>query len=326
MNFSPWPVAVLLLALSAAACQKNAEEPAPSTFITIGTGGVTGVYYPVGGALAKLINEHGQGLELRASAEATGGSVFNVNAVLNGDIDFGIAQADRQYQAYNGLAEWADTGPRSDLRAVCTLYTEMVTLVAAEDAGIASVSDLKGKRVNIGNPGSGTRINALDALRAAGIDPETDIEAQGITSAESSKMLQDDRIDAYFFTAGHPAGAFMEATAGRRTVRFLPLTGVESLAEEAPYYSRAFIPIALYPSAKNDADVETLGVKTTLITSGATPEGLVYTVTKVLFENLDAFRAQHPSLERLVAEEMVQGNFVPLHPGAEKYYKEAGLL
>lgn len=297
-------------------------------FVTIGTGSQTGVYYPVGSAMATLINERTQELGLKASVETTGGSVFNINAVLAGDMDFGIAQADREYQALNGKAEWEETGPQPNLRAVCSLYTEMVNIVAADDAGIRTVADLKGKVVSIGNPGSGQRMNAIDVLTAAGLNWETDIRAEEVRAADSAKLLQDGRIDAFFFTVGHPAGTFMEASAGRRKVRFVPITGMDKLIEAQPFYRNVKIPLHLYEAVANDEPdgVPTIGVTTMLVTSAQEDENTVYEFTKTLFEHLDTLRAQHPALSGLDAKEMVSGNSAPLHPGAERYFKEAGLL
>jgi TRAP transporter TAXI family solute receptor len=299
-------------------------EVAKRHYVTIGTGGVTGVYYPAGGALAKLVNRKKDIYGLDVSVQATAGSVFNINAVLAGDMEFGIAQSDRQHQAYHGLAEWQPTGAREDLRAVCSLHPEIVTLVAADDAGIRTLSDLKGKRVNIGNPGSGQRGNALDVLRAAGIDE--DIIAEGLKAAESAQMLQDGRIDAFFYTVGHPASAIMEAVAGqRRDVRIVPITGMDKLLAEAPYYSTATIPIKLYPKARNDADVPSIGVMTTIVTGANVPDDVVYALTKELFASLAEFRTMHPAFESLTAEGMLKGMSAPIHPGAMRYYTEAAL-
>ena len=192
------------------------EAQAKTRFVTIGTGGITGVYYPTGGAISRMINQKRKEYGIRCTVEATGGSVFNVNAVMSGDLDFGIVQSDRQYQAWNGMAEWKDKGPRKDLRAVFSIHPESVTLVAAEDSGIRSIQDLKGKRVNIGNPGSGQRQNSIDALTAAGIDYEKDLYVEQVKAAEAPGLLQDGRIDAFFYTVGHPSGAIKEATAGKR--------------------------------------------------------------------------------------------------------------
>lgn len=305
-----------------------ASGPALSqtTFITIGTGGVTGVYYPTGGAICKIVNQKRKEYKIRCTVESTGGSVFNINAVLSGDLDFGIAQSDRQYQAWEGLAEWKDKGPQKNLRSVFSIHPESVTLIAAEDSGIKTVEDLKGKRVNIGNPGSGQRQNAIDALEAYGIDWQKDIHAENVKADAAPSLLQDGRIDAFFYTVGHPNGNIKEATAGRRKVRFVPITKIGALLKKSPFYARSVIPIADYPGAGNKEDVPTFGVKATLVTSLAVPENVVYAVTKEVFENFDDFKSLHPAYSTLTVQSMLEGLTAPFHPGALKYYKEAGLI
>jgi TRAP transporter TAXI family solute receptor len=303
----------------------EAPAKAKTTFITIGTGGITGVYYPTGGAIAKIVNKKKDVYGIRCTVESTGGSVFNVNAIMAGDLQFGVVQSDRQFQAINGLAEWKDKGKQEDLRAVFSIHPESITLVAAVDAGINDIADLKGKRVNIGNPGSGQRQNSIDALEAVGIDYKTDMNAEGIKASESASLLQDGRIDAFFYTVGHPSGSIKEATAGARKVRFASITGIESLLEKYPYYAKAYIPVKLYPGAENTENVDTFGVKATFVTSAKVPEDVVYAVTKEVFDNFDDFKKLHPAYAVLTKEGMLEGLSAPLHPGALKYYKEAGL-
>jgi hypothetical protein len=245
---------------------------------------------------------------------------------MAGDLQFGVVQSDRQYQAINGLAEWADKGPQEDLRAVFSIHPESITLVAAVDAGINSINDLKGKRVNIGNPGSGQRQNSIDALEAVGINYESDLIAEGIKAAEAPGLLQDGRIDAFFYTVGHPSGAIKEATAGARKVRFAEIKGVEALLEKYPYYAKAKIPVNLYPGAENTEDVETFGVKATFVTSAKVPDNVVYAITKEVFDNFEDFKKLHPAYAVLTKENMLEGLSAPIHPGAMKYYKEAGLM
>jgi len=311
------------IALFAGATSTTAQ--AKTTFVTIGTGGITGVYYPTGGAIAKMLNKKRKTYHIRATVESTGGSVFNINAVLSGDLDFGICQSDRQYQAWNGLAEWKDKGPQKNLRAVFTIHPESVTLVAADDAGIKTIQDLRGKRVNIGNPGSGQRQNSIDALTNAGIDYKKDIRAESAKAAEAPGLLQDGRIDAFFYTVGHPSGAIKEATAGRRKVHFVPITGLDKLLAKYPYYAKAYIPIKFYPTATNKENVPTFGVKATLVTSAKTPDKIVYAITKEVFDNFEAFKKLHPAYSVLTKKNMLEGMSAPMHPGALKYFKEVGL-
>ncbi len=297
-----------------------------TTFVTIGTGGITGVYYPTGGAIAKMVNKKRKEYGIRATVESTGGSVFNVNAVMAGDLEFGVVQSDRQYQAVNGLAEWEDKGKQADLRAVFTIHPESITLVAADDAGINTIQDLKGKRVNIGNPGSGQRQNSIDALEAAGLNWETDIKAEGVKAAEAPGLLQDGRIDAFFYTVGHPNGNIKEATSGKRKVHMVPITGVDSLLAKYPYYAKAVVPMQFYSGASNEGDVETFGVKATFVTSSKVPDEVVYAITKEVFDNFEAFKKLHPAYGVLTKKNMLEGMSAPIHPGALKYFKEAGLM
>ena len=299
---------------------------AKTTFITIGTGGITGVYYPTGGAIAKIVNAKKDKYNIRATVESTGASVFNINAIMSGDLEFGIAQADRQYQAYNGLSEW-EGKPQKDLRAVFALAPEAVTFVAAEDAGIKTLADAKGKVINLGNPGSGNRQNAIDVLQAAGINIEKDLKGEGIKAADAPRMVQDGRIDGFFYTVGHPNGNIKEATAGKRKCRIVSIPDIAPLTKAVPYYSLTHIDMSQYPEATNkDEDVTTVGMLATLVTSAKVPDDVVYAVTKEIFENLDEFKKLHPALAGLTREGMLEGLTAPLHPGAEKYYKEAGLI
>ncbi|HDZ89782.1 MAG: TAXI family TRAP transporter solute-binding subunit [Deltaproteobacteria bacterium] len=318
-------LAVCLGVLLAAGMEPTAVQ-AKTRYVTIGTGGITGVYYPTGGAISKIINKKRKEYGIRCTVESTGGSVFNVNAVMSGDLEFGIVQSDRQYQAWKGLAEWKEKGPQKELRAVFSIHPESVTLVAAEDAGIKTIEDLRGKRVNIGNPGSGQRQNSIDALEAAGIDYRKDIIAEQVKAAEAPGLLQDGRIDAFFYTVGHPSGAIKEATAGRRKVRIVPLTTIDALLAKYPYYAPATIPIKFYPGAVNTQDVPTFGVKATFVTSAKVPDDVLYAITKEVFENFDRFKRLHPAYEVLTKKGMLQGLSAPIHPGAMRYYREAGLM
>ncbi len=299
---------------------------AKSTFITIGTGGVTGVYYPTGGAIAKMINRTKKAHNIRAVVESTAGSVFNIDAIVAGRMEFGFVQSDRQFQAINGLAEWKDRGPQTTLRAVFSIHPEAVTLIAAADSGIRHIQDLKGKHVNIGNPGSGQRQNAIDALNAAGLDYEKDLSTESFRAIDAPGMLQDKQIDAFFYTVGHPSGAIKESTSGARKVFIADITHVDALLKNFPYYSKTIIPIKLYPGAANKKDIQTIGVKATLMTSANVPDEVVYSLTKAVFENFDDFKKLHPAYSNLTKVSMLTGLSASIHPGAIRYFKEAGLL
>ena len=295
-------------------------------FISVGTGGVTGVYYPVGGAICRLMNQTRREHGIRCSVESTGGSVFNVNAIKGGDLEFGVVQSDVQYNAYNGEANFADTGKHEDLRAVFSLHPEPLTVVARKDASVAVFDDLKGKRVNIGNPGSGQRA-LMDLLIAAKGWTNADFAlAAELAPAEQSSQLCDNNIDAFAYTVGHPAGAIEEATTTCDSV-IVPVEGeaVDKLVADHPYYFKATIPGGMYRGT--DSDVNTFGVGATFVTSAKVSDEAVYTVVKAIFDNFDDFKKLHPALANLQPESMVnQGNSAPLHPGAEKYYKEKGWL
>ncbi len=298
------------------------------TFVTIGTGGVTGVYYPTGGAISRIVNKKSKKYHLKVTVESTPGSVYNINAVLKGDLEFGIAQSDRQYQAWYGLAEWKDKGPQKDLRSVFSIHPESITLVARADAGINSPADLKGKRVNLGNPGSGQLQNSRDILKAFGLDEHKDIVAEYAKAVEAPGLLQDERIDAFFYTVGHPNGNIKEATSGRIKVKIVPITGkpVEWLLKKYPYYAKSIIPHKFYPNAANTKDIPTIGVKATFITSRKVSPKIVYAITKEVFENFEEFKKLHPAYAVLTKENMLQGLTAPIHRGALKYYRESGLI
>jgi TRAP transporter TAXI family solute receptor len=297
-------------------------------FVSIGTGAVTGIYYPTGGAICRMINKKMETYRIKATVEATAGSVYNVNAVLSGDLEFGVVQSDRQYQAYHGLSEWTGAGPQKDLRAVFSIHPESVTLIASVDCGATRIFDLKGKRVNVGNPGSGPLQNARDALMAFGLDEEKDIVAEYVKAVEAPGLLQDERIDAFFYTVGHPNGNIKEATSGRVRVRFIPLMGppVDELVKKHPYYTKAAVPCKFYPSAENKEDVPTFGVCGTLVTAAWVDEEIVYAITKEIFENFEKFKSLHPAYASLTKEGMLSGLSAPFHKGALRYYKECNLI
>ncbi len=299
---------------------------AGDTFVTIGTGGITGVYYPTGGAIAKIVNAKKSVYHVRASVESTGGSKFNINAIDARDLDFGIAQADTQYLAYNGKGPWKGKAVKK-LRAVFALAPEAVTFIAADDTGIKSLKDVKGKVINLGDPGSGNRVNALDVFSTTKLVPGKDFKDEKLKPADAPRVLQDGRIDGFFYTVGHPNGNIKEATSGKRKVRIVPITGLDKLLKNAPYYAMTTIPMDQYPGAVNSGEkVETLGMLATLVTSSDTPEDVVYAITKEVFENLDSFKKLHPALGGLTARGMLEGLTAPIHKGALKYYKEAGLI
>jgi len=307
----------------------TAELQAETRFLTIGSGDVTGIYFPTGLIIAKMINDKRDELGIRASVESTPGSVFNVNAILAGYLEFGLVQSDKQYQAVKGLAEWSKKGPQENLRAVFSIHHESVCLVAAADAGIKTIHDLKGKRVNLGHPGAAMYMNAVDTLKSIGLNPNSDILPQKSKAADAPRLLQDNRIDAFFCTVGHPNEMLKEAVSGSRKVRFIPIAGpdIDKLISEKKYYQKTTIPVSeFYAASEEPGNVETFGVVATLCTSANMPDDVIYLITKTLFDNFDYFKTQHPAYANLTKEDMLKGLSAPLHPGALQYFKETGLM
>jgi len=301
-------------------------QAADQRFVTIGTGGVTGVYYPTGGAICRLVNKSRKEHGIRCSVESTGGSVYNLNAIRNGELDMGVAQSDWQHHAYKGTSKFQDAGANSKLRAVFSVHPEPFTVVARADAGIKTFDDLKGKRVNIGNPGSGQRGTMEVVMGAKGWTTDAFKLTSELKSAEQSKALCDNKIDAMVFTVGHPSGSIKEATTTCDTV-LVNVNGptIEKLVAERDYYRTATIPGGMYRG--NDDDTQTFGVGATFVTSADVPNDVIYNVVKAVFENFDTFRKLHPAFNNLDKQQMIKdGLSAPLHDGAAKYYKEAGLM
>ena len=303
-----------------------APVQAETTFVTIGTGGVTGVYYPTGGAIARLVNKGRKSHGIRCSVESTGGSVYNLNAIAAGELDMGVAQSDWQYHAYNGTSKFADKGPNKELRAVFSVHPEPFTVVARKDSGVTDFMQLKGKRVNIGNPGSGQRGTMEVLMGALGWTKDDFKLASELKAAEQSSALCDNKIDAMVYTVGHPNGSIKEATTSCDAV-IVSVTGkaVEKLVGDNDYYRMATIPGGMYRGT--DADTMTFGVGATFVSSTKVPEKVIYEIVKAVFENFDDLKKLHPAFGVLKKEEMIKdGLSAPLHDGAKKYYKEAGLM
>ena len=301
-------------------------QAAEQTFVTIGTGGVTGVYYPTGGAICRLVNKTRKEHGIRCSVESTGGSVYNLNMIAAGELDMGVAQSDWQYHAYNGTSKFKEKGPNKDLRAVFSVHPEPFTVVARAGSGIKDFKELKGKRVNIGNPGSGQRGTMEVVMGAVGWTKDDFKLASELKSAEQSKALCDNKIDAMIFTVGHPSGSIKEASTSCDSV-LVNVTGseIDKLVADNAYYRMATIPGGMYRGT--DSDTNTFGVGATFVTSSKVSEDVIYNVVKAVFENFDQFKKLHPSFSVLKKEEMIKdGLSAPLHKGAVKYYKEAGLM
>ncbi len=316
-------IATLTAALLLGAGGANAVE---EKFITIGTGGQTGVYYVVGQSICRLVNrgekEHG----IKCTAPSTGGSVANLNAIRAGEQDMGIVQSDQQYKALKGQESFESAGPNEELRAVFAAHPESFTVMARKDAGIKTFDDLKGKRVNIGNPGSGQRATMDVLMREKGWDVGVFRLASELKAAEQAQALCDNKIDAMLYFVGHPNGSIQEAASSCEAV-LVPVTGpeVDKLVAEFPYYATSTIPGGMYPGS--DQDTPTFGVSATLVSSTKASDEVVYQVVKAVFENFDRFKKLHPAFETLDPARMIKtGLSAPLHDGAVKYYKEKGWM
>lgn len=312
--------AALGLGLAGAASAQDQQ------FITIGTGGVTGVYYPTGGAICRLVNKGRKDHGIRCSVESTGGSVYNTRTIRQGELDFGIVQSDVQKAGLDGTGAFADDGPYPELRALFSVHPEPMHLMARADSGISTVDDLKGKKVNIANPGSGTRVLAETLLQYAGISPDEFAVAAELKSSEQAAALCDGNIDATIWAAGLPNGSSQEATS-TCDVKIIPLAGpaIDTLLSENTAYAAATIPGGMYPG--NDGDIPSWGPKATFVTSANTPDDVAYAVVAAVFDNFDDFKRLHPAFARLEQSEMVKdGLTADLHPGAAKYYQEQGWM
>ena len=295
-----------------------------SKFITVGTGGIVGVYYPLGGAICRFVNAGRKDHGLRCTVESTGGSVFNINAVMSGDMDIGFAQSDTQFYAMHGQNAFKDK-PQPKLRALFSVYPEVFTLVTRQDANIKTFADIKGKRVNIGDPGSGTRSTTELVMNAMGIRKEDLKFAGELKFVEMAPALCDNKIDAFTFVAGHPNAIFQEAaTTCASTIASLSGPGVDKLVADHPFYAKASVPGKMYKGTDNPQ--MTFGVLATLVASADLPEQTAYVITKAVFDNFDDFRKLHPAVANITKEQMLQGNSVPFHPGALKYFREKGML
>jgi TRAP transporter TAXI family solute receptor len=310
-----------LLAVLAASGPATAQQ----RFVTIGTGGVTGVYYAVGGAICRLMNKDRQKTGIRCSVESTGGSVFNVNAIKTSELDFGMTQSDVEYNALKGEGQFKD-GPVGDLRAVYSVHPEPFTVLARKEAGVTKFEDFKGKRFNLGNPGSGTRASMEQLLSEMSWKTSDFSLAGELKADEQGPALCDNKIDGFYYGVGHPSAAIQDPTT-TCGAKLIPMTGpaIDSLLKKYPYYSVATIPGGMY--SNNPNPTTTYGVRAILVTSAKQPEDVVYNLVKATFENFDEFKKLHPAFANLDPKEMVKaGISTPVHPGAAKYYKEKGWM
>ncbi len=314
--------AALTLSVSLASPVMAAEQK----FVTIGTGGVTGVYYAAGGAICRLMNKERAKHGIRCSVESTGGSVYNVNAIKGGELDFGVAQSDVQFNAVKGLAQFKDGGANPDLRAVFSVYPESLTVLARKEAGVKKFEDFKGKRFNVGNPGSGTRDTINMLLTALNMKTSDFTLTSELKPDEHGAALCDNKIDGFAYVVGSPAANIQDPTT-TCGAKLVPITGpaVDKLVNDYPYFAAVTIPGGVYPG--NPDAIKTFGVMASFVSSAKVPDNVVYAMVSAVFDNFEEFKKLHPAFANLDPKEMVKGGIsAPLHPGAVKYYKEKGWM
>jgi len=328
------PRILLLILLSGfflfTSCDRKQENPALEApagaprWVTIGTDEATALSHVTGLAIAKVAGNKLEELGFRIRVKTTDGPVSSLNAVDAGDLDFAIVSSDVLYEATRGFGPWAAQGPQTDLLAVFTVHAESVSLLAADDAGIETLEDLKGKRVNIGEPGSKEHRSSVHVLENAGLDIETDLLVEEAKAADAPGMLQDGRIHAFFVTTEHPNDLIKAAFAGSRKVRFVPITKARKILLRFPYYVQTRIPVEFYPGAANRENVETIGYKISLVTSARVPNSLVSGILGGVFDNIERLRGLHPAYRSLTKEDMTEGMYRMIHRGALYYYMKNG--
>lgn len=315
---------LIISLLVAATSMVQAEEN--KTYVTIATGSVTGVYYPAGSSICKLINKKRLQHHIRCSVEPSAGSVDNINQVRLGKNDLGISQSDWQYLAYQGSHEFTPSAPYTNMRVLFSLHNEPFNLIVRNDSKINSVADLAGKRVNIGNKGSGDRATMDRIMQQFGWSPKSFSLATEFTGASRAQALCGNQIDAFVSILGNPNASIKEATTSCQA-KLIPVTGpkIDQLIKNTPYYAETSVPANLYPN--NDQDIKTFGTLSVVFADKRMSDELAYNITKAVFENFDIFKRLHPAFATLKKENMIKdGISAPLHPGAIRYYKEARLL
>ena len=299
---------------------------AQQKFVTIGTGGVTGVYYAAGGAICRLMNKERAKHGIRCSVESTGGSVYNVNTIKAGELDFGVAQSDVQFNAFKGQGAFKEGGAHTDLRAVFSVFPEPLTVLARKEAGVTKFEDFKGKRFNVGNPGSGTRDTIATLMAAMGMKTSEFSLTSELKPDEHGAALCDNKIDGFGYVVGSPAANIQDptTTCGAKLVSIAG-PAVDKLIKEYPYFVAATIPGGMYPS--NPDPIKTFGGVASFVTSAKVADDVVYAMVSAVFNNFDEFKKLHPAFANLDPKDMVKnGMSAPLHPGAVKYYKEKGWM
>lgn len=317
-------IAISMLAVLAAGCgskpaeQKEGPKAAPEKkYVNIATGGTAGVYYPLGGAIQEILNKNIAGVS--AAAQATQASVANTNMLKDGSVQVAFVQNDISYYAVNGTEMFKDK-KIDGLRGLATLYPETIQIVTLEKTGIKDISGLKGKRVAVGAAGSGTEANARQIMEDNGIT-YNDIKVQYLSFAEAANNLKDGNVDAAFVTAGFPTAAIQDIAAQHK-VMLIPVTAdsADKLIKKYPFYTKVTIPANTYPNQTQD--VAAVAVKAMLVVTDKMDEKLAYDITRAIYTNLDALKAAHSVGKLITKESAGDGISIPLHPGAEKYFKE----
>lgn len=297
--------------------KEGGQPAAEKRFLNIATGGTAGTYYPLGGAMAEILNKNIPGMN--ASAQSTGATVANINMLKEGSVDMALVQNDIIYYAANGLEMFKDK-KITTIKGIATLYPETVQLVTLEKNNIKSVNDLKGKRVAVGAAGSGAEANARQVLEAYGITYDN-ITAQYLSFGEAASALKDGNVDAAFLTAGYPTAAVQDI-ASQNNVRLLPIDAdkADALIKKYPFYTKTVIPKGTY--AGTPEDTPAIAVLAMLVVNEKVDDKLGYEITKALFSNLDRIQAAHAVGKQISKEKAQEGMPVDMNAGADKFFKE----
>lgn len=328
MKLFPSLSAIALGMVMLTGCSQSTDEAtgdesaaAETKFITIGTGGVTGTYYPTGGAICRMVKAAES--PIRCSVESTGGSVYNVNTIKAGELDFGISQSDTAYQAYKGEGKFVDA-PVEGLRSVMAIYPELLSLVVRKDSGITTLQDVKGKKINVDVPGSGNRMTAEAVFEASGISIDDLAFANELKASEGPTMLKDKKVDGYFYMVGHPTANIKDA-ANSVDINLVPIdgAGVDKLVAENPYYAKGTILAEYYEGVEQD--IPSIGVKAVLVTREDMADDAVTAITQAILDNFDEFKESHPAYKSITKESLLEGLAVPQHPAAAAVFEKEGI-
>lgn len=311
-----WPL--LFISLPSSAGDKT-------QYLTIGTGGVTGVYYPTGGAICHLANQITES-NYHCEIKSTPGTIYNIEGIRTGELTLAVLQSDWQFHAYEGSGRYEKMGPFTELRSLFSVHAEPFTVLARADSNINRFEDLKGKRINIGAPRSGQRATMEVLLKLYQWSKKDFKSVLELTPNEQAKALCDDKVDAIIYVVGHPNSSIKEASGACRTI-LVNVSGekIDKLTEQTSYYQKAIIPGGMYRGS--EIDTLTFGVGAVITTTSALSEEIAYQLVKSIFENHEVFIKLHPAFRKLKPHSMVKNSITaPLHRGALRYYTEVGLI